>query len=57
VQRFRKLLADNNIAISLDPDQLVESKSAVVTELSADDYYPLLAVKAMRIALARSSRP
>jgi TnpA family transposase len=49
VQRIRKLLADNNIAKSLDPDQIAELKAAVVTELSEDDYYVILASKSVRL--------
>ena len=49
VQRIRALLANNHIAESLDPDQIDELKAAVVSELSEDDYYLILASKSVRL--------
>jgi hypothetical protein len=49
VQRIRALPADNQVAQSLDPDKLVELKAALVTELSEDDYYLILAAKSVRM--------
>jgi TnpA family transposase len=49
VQRIRALLANNQIAESLDPDQIDELKISLVTELSEDDYFLILAVKSVRL--------
>jgi hypothetical protein len=40
---------DSHIAESLDPDQIDELKAAVVSELSEDDYYLILAAKSVRL--------
>lgn len=49
VQRIGTLLADNQATKSLDLDQLVELKTALVTELSEDDYYLILSAKSVRM--------
>ena len=49
VQRISALLADNQIATSLDAKQIEELKAAVATELSEDDYYLILASKSVRL--------
>lgn len=49
VQRIGTLLAENKATKSLDLDQLVELKAALVTELSEDDYYLILAAKSVRM--------
>ncbi len=49
VRRILALLANSHIAESLDPDQIDELKAAVVSELSEDDYYLILAAKSVRL--------
>jgi len=49
VQRICALLAENQATKSLDPDQLAEMKAALVTELSEEDYYVILAAKSVRM--------
>jgi hypothetical protein len=49
VQRISALLANNHTAESLDPDQIDELKAAMITELSEDDYYLILASKSVRL--------
>jgi TnpA family transposase len=49
VQRISALLANNHTAQSLDPDQIDELKAAMITELSEDDYYLILASKSLRL--------
>ena len=43
------MLANNHTAESLDPDQIEELKAAMITELSEDDYYLILASKSVRM--------
>ena len=49
VQRIRALIADNPIAKSLDAEQLLQLKAAVVMELTEDDYYLILGSKSVRL--------
>lgn len=49
VQRISALLANNHTAESLNSDQIDELKAAMITELSADDYYLILASKSVRL--------
>jgi Domain of unknown function (DUF4158) len=49
VQRISALLANNHNAESLDPDQIDELKAAMITELSEEDYYLILASKSVRL--------
>ena len=49
VQCISALLANNHTAESLNSDQIDELKAAMITELSADDYYLILASKSVRL--------